>query len=136
MNKSVFLQGTSLDYALYDFDQKGYAKVPPPSLNGGLYTGEPFAKDAPYGNFPVTPTTDVFINHGIRSANPPPGATTQYPHQVRLGNNPQTMPGVGYYDPETHFVQCTPGQECTPKNAPCWMWGNGPSDNGYAAWRA
>jgi NADH-quinone oxidoreductase subunit L len=34
-----------------------YSQLPPPPLNGGLYTGEPFAKGADWGNTPVRPET-------------------------------------------------------------------------------
>lgn len=72
---------------------------PPPSLNGGLYTGEPFAKDAPWRNFPAIPDAGYLIHYNLRSANPPPDAIYQYPGNVRPGNNYQTMPGVTKGDP-------------------------------------
>jgi hypothetical protein len=68
--------------------------IPQPKLNGGLYTGEPFYKDAPWANVPVVPDVDYMTNVNLRSANPPPGAIFQYPGNVRPGNNYQKMPGV------------------------------------------
>lgn len=67
---------------------------PPPSLNGGLYSGEPFAPKAPYANIPVVPDVGYMIHYNLRSANPPPGAIYQYPGNIRPGNNFQSMPGI------------------------------------------
>jgi len=68
--------------------------IPLPILNGGLYTGEPFAKGAAWANFPATPDADYMTHVNLKSANPPPGALTQYPGGNRPGNNVQKMPGV------------------------------------------
>ncbi len=68
--------------------------IPPPSLNGGLYTGEPFAKGAAWANFPATPDADYMTHFNLKSANPPTEALVQYPGGPRPGNNVQTMPGV------------------------------------------
>ncbi len=73
-----------------------YERPPPQALNGGLYTGEPFLKNAPWANIPVIPDADYMIHYNLRSANPPPGALTQYPGMTRPGNNFQAMPGVKY----------------------------------------
>lgn len=63
--------------------------------NAGLYTGAPFS--GCWGNTPVEPTTTSYINKNLQSAEPPPGATTQYPGTARLGNNCLKTPGVGSY---------------------------------------
>jgi len=68
--------------------------IPHPKLNGGLYTGEPFTKDAPWANVPVVPDVDYMTNINLKTANPPPGAIYQYPGHNRPGNNEQNMPGV------------------------------------------
>ena len=68
--------------------------IPDAPLNGGLYTGEPFAKGAPWANVPLIPDTDYMIGIGLKSANPPPGALVQYPGYTRQGNNYQALPGV------------------------------------------
>jgi hypothetical protein len=78
---------------------------PGPSLNGGLFTGEPFAKGAPWGNVPVVPEGDYLTNVNLQSADPPPGATYQYVGSVRLGNNHPRMPGVDLKGP----VPCISG---------------------------
>jgi hypothetical protein len=68
--------------------------IPNAPLNGGLYTGEPFAKGAPWANVPIVPDTDYMIHVALKSANPPPDALFQYPGYNRQGNNNQAMPGV------------------------------------------
>ena len=73
-----------------------------PVLNGGLYTGEPFQKDAPWGNYPAKPETGYLINQNLKSANPPPLATYHYPSaNHRPGNNTPELPGIiechGFY---------------------------------------
>jgi hypothetical protein len=83
-----------------------YIPAPRPTLNGGLYTGEPFAKNAPYANIPVVPDTEHIIHYNLRSANPPPEAITQYPGTTRPGNNFQNMPGVAKLS-DTHNLYCT-----------------------------
>lgn len=59
--------------------------VPPRSVNGGLYTGEPFRENAPWGNVPVVPEADTYTQN-LQSANPPPGAMV-IPSYTRPGNN-------------------------------------------------
>lgn len=85
--------------------------VPPPALNGGLYTGEPFAKDAPWANVPVVPDTAYLIHYNLRSANPPTEALYQYPGYTRPGNNTLNMIGVvpskGPYN--MRFIEHVPG---------------------------
>ncbi len=79
-------------YATYPAERA----VPPPkpSLNGGLYTGQPFAPGAPWANVPVEPDAGYMVHYNLRSANPPPGALYQYPGSIRPGNSHQTMPGI------------------------------------------
>merc|ERR1711871_972207 len=72
-------------------------KLPDPPPNGGLYTGAPF--NGPWGNIPVSPSTDSMINKNLVSANPPPRSNTQYPLTVRAGNNYQAMDGIKWYEP-------------------------------------
>ena len=105
--------GSSLSYTEANFNN--VSNIPPPSLNGGLYTGEAFLKDAPWGNVPITPSTDVYIHQNLRSANPPKQAILQYPHNIRLGNNHQDMRGIKRYNPNTHAIQCPN----VPKKVPC-----------------
>jgi hypothetical protein len=89
-----------------------YIPPPKPTLNGGLYTGEPFAKNAPYANIPVVPDTGYMIHYNLRSANPPPEAITQYPGTTRPGNNFQEMPGVTKQS-DMYNLYCTPNKQAT-----------------------
>lgn len=65
--------------------------------NGGLYGGQQSTK--PWSNIPVVPTVANLIHYNLRSANPPPGATEQYPSTERLGNNYIAMPEIKWYNP-------------------------------------
>ena len=76
-------------------DNKKALNIPPRSLNGGLFTGEPFAEGAPYANVPVIPDASYVIHYNLRSANAPEDAYYQYPGGGnRPGNNTALMPGV------------------------------------------
>lgn len=79
---------------------------PPPTLNGGLYTGEPFAKGAPWGNVPVVPDAGYLIHHNLRSANPPPGALYQYPGSIRPGNSSHEMYGIMKLEDRPYNLYC------------------------------
>lgn len=96
MTFTSFMNGTSLDYAQYvplNKEQTIQALTPP--KNGGLYTGELFLNNAPWGNVPVVPVTENLVHNNLRSVDhPTPGSTTEYPHYTRLGNNFQTTPGL------------------------------------------
>ena len=70
------------------------AGIPKPDVAAGLYTQE---FKGPWGNINVTPTTSEYINKNLISANPPPGATTQYPGTIRQGNNYDTYVDVNDY---------------------------------------
>lgn len=81
-------------YHAAHFERQTKDPLPLRALNGGWYTGEPFTKDAPWANVPVIPDASYMIHYNLRSANPPPGAITQYPSGNRPGNNTQIMYGV------------------------------------------
>lgn len=86
-----------LDVYPYDFEKYGYQPVPPPSLNGGLYTGEPFYKDAPYANIHIDPDVTVYMHDNLlRGNNPPAGARYQYP-STRRGNSYVEWRGLAQY---------------------------------------
>lgn len=95
---------SSINFAPYQHGN--YVPPPPLKLNGGLYTGEPFAKDAPWGNVPVVADVDYMIQHNLRSANPPVQALFQYPGGVRPGNNYQAQTGL--IKPDGYDFICTP----------------------------
>lgn len=85
------------------FDEN--TRAPDPVPNGGLFGG-PQAM-GPYASIHVTPTTTNLINKNLRSANPPPGATEQYPGTNREGNNYVPMPGVFWLN-DTHHLNKGP----------------------------
>lgn len=100
-----------------------------PKLNGGLFTGQPFEKGAPWGNFPVEPETGAYINKNLMSANPPPLARYHYPGaEHRPGNNTPELPGIvkcgdyGFYaiDDDRMFTKdCLTYCALTPKTNSC-----------------
>jgi hypothetical protein len=72
--------------------------VPSYKLNGGLYTGEPFKKGAPWANVPVRPTAAYMTNINLRSANPPTLALYQLQAGYRPGNNTDDyLEGLGQF---------------------------------------
>jgi hypothetical protein len=78
------------------FNEKS-SPIPPRTLNGGLYTGEPFYKNAAYANFPVLPTSAYWTHYNLRSANPLPQALYQIQNAYRPGNNTdQAMPQLSH----------------------------------------
>lgn len=79
--------------------------APPSPANGGLFGGPQAVGE--YASIPITPTATNMINNNLLSANPPPGATKQYPGTNRLGNNYIPMPGVYWYN-DTHPVNNGP----------------------------
>ena len=71
--------------------------------------------EGPWCSIPVKPNVSNMINNNLKSANPPPGALTQYPGTDRLGNNSMLMPGVdGYIGTDLNYgsfnIKCT-GQQ-------------------------
>lgn len=72
-----------------------YSKLPEqPALNGGLYTGEPFMKNAPWRNFPSRPEVCNMIYNNLRRMNVPPSeALYHFPGGgLRPGNNTPELP--------------------------------------------
>jgi hypothetical protein len=57
--------------------------APPPIVNGGLYTGEPFQHGAPWGNLYVRPDADTYTQN-IKNA---PAIAMMIPSNERPGNN-------------------------------------------------
>lgn len=89
--------------------------VPPPapSHNGGLYTGAPFQTGAAWRNFPVVPDGVYMTSINLKSANPPPGATSQFAGSVRPGNNYQNMPSTAWFSGQ-HSLLCNRQPACNP----------------------
>lgn len=71
-----------------------HSSIPERSLNGGLYTGEPFEANAPWANVPVIPDGVYMTHFNLRSANPPKDALFQYVGTNRPGNNDLLMHGI------------------------------------------
>ncbi len=82
-----------------------YAEIPKPSMNGGWYTGTPFPEGAPWKSIPMTPDVSYMMTEGLRSANPPPGASQHLQGSYRPGNNAQAMPGIAPYG-KTNDIMC------------------------------
>ena len=80
-------------------------RAPPQVPNAGLFGGPQAMGE--YASIHVIPTATNMINNNLRSADPPPGATEQYPGTNRLGNNYLPMPGVYWYS-DTHPVNKGP----------------------------
>lgn len=71
--------------------QNDWSPIPPPKLNGGLYTGQSFIKDAPWANIYVHPSSAYMTNINLRSAGPPISALFQMNVGYRPGNNSDTI---------------------------------------------
>lgn len=85
-------------------DKNTWSPVPPPALNGGLFTGQPFQEGAPWANVPVRPTSAYITNVALRSANPPVQALFQLQSGFRPGNNSDDMmPGVVAFTGDKNF---------------------------------
>jgi hypothetical protein len=71
-----------------------YSEIPPRALNGGLYTGQPFMKGAPWANKPMRPETVNMIYNSLRSMHvPPEEAIYLFPGGgIRPGNNVPELP--------------------------------------------
>lgn len=79
----------------YDFVVDTSSPIPERALNGGLFTGEPFQKDAEWGNFPSVPASAIQNHVNLKSANPPNMALYHMQVGYRPGNNTDpVMPGI------------------------------------------
>lgn len=107
---------SKLASAEYNIKDTGYLPPPKPSLNGGLFTGEPFEESGLHRNFPVKPDSVNYHINNLKSAKPPPGAMYQFPDTIRPGNNlPDTVAlGLSRYSPH-HSIMCTK----TPQHTNC-----------------
>lgn len=84
--------------------------LPPPSasLNGGLFTGEPFDENSTYKNFPNKADSVYLHSVALQSANPPPNVMHQFPDSFRPGNNipDSKLIGLKQFD-DHHAIVCT-----------------------------
>lgn len=113
---------SKLQFASYEFEKYGYTQPPEPSLNGGLYTGEPFQKGAPHANFPVTPDTTVYLQTNLQNGTEAPNeARYMYPPS-RQGNSHVEWKGLNKYEGTAinsgpYNIYCGP---CTPQEKQCF----------------
>lgn len=106
MKNTNYFGGSTLGWGDYNFDKNKYASIPERQLNGGLYTGEPFKKGAPWANVPVVPDEGYMTHVNLQSANPPKAALYQY-NNIRPGNNYFGPIGIQPYD-NKHYISCIP----------------------------
>ena len=71
----------------YMFEKYGYSKIPEPSKNGGLYTGEEFKKNVKYADVKIK--ADAFFFNSM--LNETPGSENQSVDNIRPGNNKQIL---------------------------------------------
>jgi hypothetical protein len=69
-----------------------FTPPPAPSLNGGLYTGEPFRKGAPWANVPVIPDAGVIAFTNLPASSPYEARYMLPGGGLRPGNNTPLMP--------------------------------------------
>jgi hypothetical protein len=73
----------------WNYNKDMSSEPPPRKVNGGLFTGESFIKDAPWGNVPIVPTSE-----SMSEMIPNKMAKYHYPSAFRLGNNSDPTPGL------------------------------------------
>jgi hypothetical protein len=101
-----------LCYSFIDEAQKNLA-APAPSLNGGLYAGEPFA--GAWRNYPSMPDASYAVQRNLQSAGPPPGAAAQPPGTLRPGNSGFEYPTPALRDLSAHHrLQCVAAADRAP----------------------
>lgn len=100
----------------------GFVPPPAPSLNGGLYTGAPFAPNAPWRNYPVKPDAGYY-NFGSLAQVPsaPPAAKYMVPGGgLRAGNNtPLIPPEFANSRVNSLNALCIPSSAFAPSATPC-----------------
>ena len=115
---------SKLEFSKYDFESQGYQPVPPPSLNGGLYTGEPFDYNAPWANIHIDPDATEYMYNNLRRGNiPPPNARLQYP-ATRPGNSQVEWRGLSKFEGThvnwgPHNIYCAPCEAKTDRRCFC-----------------
>lgn len=67
--------------------------VPPRQVNGGLYTGAPFAPNAPWGNVPIEPEAHKMAQAAIALGGAQPRTAAMMPTAPRPGNNEVVLDG-------------------------------------------
>lgn len=92
-----------------------YEAPPGPSLNGGLYTGAPFARGAPWANVPVTPDAGYMSLVNLQTAGVAPDLARHHlpGGGLRPGNNTPLLPR-GWTDRRVPHL----GMVCVPPEPP------------------
>lgn len=91
----------SLGYSYIDWVYP--TSIPPPKVNGGLYTGEPAT--GPWGNYPVIPEPHE-LSKNLLSADPPPNAEKILVSYNREGNNNVKYDDYEPYDKAHPYMLC------------------------------
>lgn len=86
---------SSLSYSYIEKDAP--SQIPPRKVNGGLYTGTEFEKNAKWGNVSIEPEAHILVTQNLLSANPPPDGIHHIPGYTREGNNTQYFPNHKKY---------------------------------------
>jgi hypothetical protein len=73
-------------------NSSSYEHPPKPTLNGGLYTGEPFAPNAPWRNFPIEPDAGVYAFGNLRGIAPEAALYMLPGGGLRPGNSTPLLP--------------------------------------------
>lgn len=84
------MEYTTLGYSFITDEDRDMSKVPERALNGGLYVGGTFQKDAPWANVPIKPEAHILMR--------PNEASWHIPGYTRPGNNQQEFPEHKMYD--------------------------------------
>ena len=66
---------SSLSYSYIEKDAP--SQIPPRKVNGGLYTGTEFEKNAKWGNVSIEPEAHILVTQNLVSANPPPDGSNR-----------------------------------------------------------
>lgn len=107
---------------------------PPPKavLNGGLYTGQPFAQDAPWRNIPIEPDAGVYAFGNLRGLAPEPALYMLPGGGLRAGNNTPLLPAS---HASSRILQlnavCVPPEAYLPTSAPVGGSGNDNNNHGF-----
>ena len=86
-----------LEFGLVDWE--GPVPVPERLLNGGLYTGSPFAQGAAWGNSAIEPDAHIYMS---TYSTMPEAARNHMPGYTRPGNNMQLAPAQRVYDQDKY----------------------------------
>ncbi len=78
--------------------------LPPPARNGGLFSGPEPPRGSGYEAIPVPASGIYYIAENLKSANPPPGATTHFCGTDRSSNNYFPMTNINWLnDPNARY---------------------------------